>query len=120
MTVFVQRAGGIITGVYANLQSYAYEEMADDNAEVVAFLGRQATPTITKAQALLYLLSIGKTEADVLTAISTISDAISRAVAEIEWNYRQPFHHDHPLFASLGPAVGISDMGAAFWAASVL
>lgn len=120
MTVFVQRTGGIITGVYANLQSYAYEALEDDNAEVVAFLGHRDVPPITKAQALLYLLSIGKTEADVLTAISTISDATSRAVAEIEWKYRQPFHHGHPLFASLGPAVGISDMGAAFWVASVL
>ncbi len=77
-------------------------------------------PAITKAQALLYLLSIGKTEADVLSAIATISDPTERAVAEIEWNYRQPFRHDHPLFAALGPAVGITDMEAAFRAAAVL
>lgn len=77
-------------------------------------------PAITKAQALLYLLSIGKTEADVLAAIATISDPAERAVAEIEWNYRQPFRHDHPLFAALGPAVGITDMEAAFRVAALL
>lgn len=77
-------------------------------------------PAITKAQALLYLLSIGKTEADVLAAIATISDPTERTVAEIEWNYRQPFRHDHPLFAALGPAVGITDMEAAFRVAALL
>lgn len=77
-------------------------------------------PTITKAQALLYLLSIGKTESDVKASIATISDLNARAVAEIEWNYRQPFHHNHPLFAALGPAVGITDMETAFRIAATL
>lgn len=79
----------------------------------------EPVPAITKAQALLYLLSIGKTEADVLAAIATITDPTERAVAEIEWSYRQPFRHDHPLFAALGPAVGITDMEEAFRAAAV-
>lgn len=77
-------------------------------------------PTITKAQALLYLLSIGKTEADVEAVIATIADANARAVAQIEWDYRQPFHADHPLFVQLGPAIGITDMVAAFTAAAQL
>lgn len=77
-------------------------------------------PTITKAQALLYLLAIGKTNADVVSAIATIADPVRRAVAAIEWDYRQPFHHDHPLFVSLGPALGITDMEAAFRVASTL
>lgn len=77
-------------------------------------------PTITKAQALLYLLLIGKTEADVDAAIATISDPTRRAIAEIEWKYRLTFHHDHPLFIELGPILGISDMEASFRVASTL
>lgn len=80
----------------------------------------EPVPAITKAQALLYLFSIDKAEADVLAAIATIADPTERAIAEIEWNYRQPFRHDHPLFTALGPAVGITDMEAAFRAAAVL
>jgi len=120
--VFVERNAGAIVGVYANLQSgFAEEELASDHEDVMAFLNQpEPVPTITKAQALLYLLSIGKTEADVLAAIATISDPTERSVAEIEWNYRQPFRHDHPLFAALGPAVGITDMETAFRAAAVL
>lgn len=70
-------------------------------------------PTITKAQALLYLLSIGKTEADVDAEIAKLEPS-ARAVAQIEWKHRQPFHHDHPLFIALGPLLGITDMEAAF------
>lgn len=77
-------------------------------------------PAITKAQALLYLLSIGKTEADVNAVIATIADANERAVAQIEWDYRQPFEATHPLFVQLGPAIGITDMAAAFTAAAQL
>lgn len=122
MMVYVQRTEGAISGVFANPQEgYAEEALATDDPEVVAFLRPpDPVPAITKAQALLHLLSIGKTEADVLSAIATISDPTERAVAEIEWNYRQPFRHDHPLFAALGPAVGITDMEAAFREAALL
>lgn len=77
-------------------------------------------PTITKAQALLYLLTIGKTDADVDAAIATIADQATRDVTSIEWKYRQPFHCDHPLFSALGPVLGITDMEAAFRVASTL
>lgn len=93
---------------------------AEGNAIATYVPEPEPVPAITKAQALLYLLSIGKTEADVLAAIATIIDPTERTVAEIEWSYRQPFRHDHPLFAALGPAVGITDMEAAFRAAALL
>lgn len=120
--VFVERNAGAVVGVYANLQpGFAEEELAADHADVVAFLHQpEPVPAITKAQAVLYLKSIDKTEADVLAAIAAISDPTERSVAEIEWNYRQPFRHDHPLFAALGPAVGITDMEEAFRAAALL
>lgn len=83
---------------------------------------QQPVPTISKAQALLWLLQHGKSEADIDALIAVIPDAEQRAVAEIEWRYRQPFHHDHPLFAALAPAIGIAvdDLPAAFRAAALL
>lgn len=83
---------------------------------------QQPVPTISKAQALLWLLQQGKTEADIDALVAAIPDDGQRAVAEIEWKYRQPFHHDHPLFAALAPAVGISVDGlpTAFRAAALL
>lgn len=79
-------------------------------------------PTITKAQALLWLLSVGKTEDEVLAAINTITDANAKAVALIEWKYREPFNYDNPLFSALAPALGMipNDLPAAFVAASKL
>ncbi len=65
-------------------------------------------PPISKAQALLWLRTIGKSEADVEAAIAAIPDADARAVAEIEWKYREPFHRAHPLFDQLGAALGLS------------
>ena len=76
-------------------------------------------PTISKAQALLYLLMIGKTEADVDAEIAKLEPS-ARAVAQIEWKHRQPFHYDHPLFIELGPLLGITDMVAAFRIAATL
>lgn len=79
-------------------------------------------PNISKAQALLWLLSIGKFEADVIAAVNTIPDPMSRQVALIEWNYKQPFVRSDPLFDSLGAALGLTplQLDAAFIAASVL
>lgn len=121
--VYVERGtDGLIKGVYQNRQDgYAEEQLDRGNAEVVAFLNPpQPVPTISKAQALLYLLMIGKTDANVKAAIATISDATKRAIAEIEWDHRLTFHHDHPLFMELGPILGITDMIAAFRIAATL
>lgn len=115
-------AAGAVNGVFANRQDgYAEEQLTSDNAEVVAFLNPPpSVPTISKAQALLYLLMIGKTDANVKAAIATIPDATKRAIAEIEWDHRLTFHHDHPLFIALGPLLGITDMVAAFRIAATL
>jgi hypothetical protein len=79
-------------------------------------------PTITKAQALLWLLSVGKTAANVQTAINEIADATARSVAQIEWDERQPFRRSHPLFDAIGGALGLSagQIDAAFRAAALL
>ncbi len=89
LTYFVDAIGG--------------EPTVDEIATMLA----PPVPTISKAQCLLWLLQQGKTEADVETAVSAIADPATRSVADIEWKYRQPFRHDHPLFAQLAPALGI-------------
>ncbi|EJW09969.1 hypothetical protein A33M_0681 [Rhodovulum sp. PH10] len=64
-------------------------------------------PEISKAQCLLWLLDLGKTEADVAAAIGAITDQTERARAEIEWKYRATFNIANPLFSTLAPALGI-------------
>lgn len=81
-------------------------------------------PGITKRQALLWLLTIGKTESDVLFAIDSISDAGARAAASITWNYPDgAFKRSDPLFDALGPLLGLTapeQIDAAFRAAAQL
>jgi hypothetical protein len=94
---------------------------ADD---VEAFLNPPApVPTITKRQALLFLLQLGKTDADVEAAIDAIADPVAREGARIEWRYPAgPLHHEHPLFSALAPAIGlkVEDLPAAFEQAAKL
>ncbi len=87
---------------------------------VVADEIEDAPDVIDKARALLYLKTINKTEADVFAAIATIEDPDEREIAEIEWNHRPTFRHDHQMFVALGPKLGITDMVAAFRAAAEL
>jgi hypothetical protein len=78
-------------------------------------------PTITKAQALLWLWrNKGKTEDHVDAAIAAIPDLNERTEALIVWRYRAPWKVDHPLFALLAPAFDIVDLKAAFVEASQL
>lgn len=113
--------GAFIPNDPANRDRVEYEAWIEAGGVPESYVAPPApVPTISKAQALLYLLSIGRSDADVRAAIAAISDATERAVAEIEWDHRQPFHHDHPLFVQLGPAIGITDMASAFREAAVL
>jgi hypothetical protein len=81
-------------------------------------------PDISKRQALTWLISIGKTEADVLKAINAIADATARARALIDWNYPDgPFKRSNPMFDTFGPTLGIAtraQMDGAFRAAAAL
>lgn len=82
----------------------------------------EPTPLITRRQARLFLLSIGKTSADVEAAIATISDPIEREAALIEWQDATLYRPDHPLFAQLAPLIGLSidDLSDAFRSAALM
>lgn len=114
-TEFSVKLNGVMIEAKALPGLLLFEALMEHNIPIAGYIAPPApVPTIAKAQALLYLLMIGKTEADVDAAIATIEDPTRRAIAEIEWKYRLTFHHDHQLFIELGPILGITDMIAAF------
>lgn len=78
-------------------------------------------PDITASQARRWLLSIGKTSADIEALIATLPEP-SRGNAMIQWEYETVFRRSMPLFDQLGPALGLSpqQMDDAFRAASLL
>lgn len=80
---------------------------------------------ISKRQILLFLLSQGKTEDDVVSAIKSIPDDTLSKRALIEWTYPDGgmLHRINPLFDHIGPAIGIETaaaMTSAFRAAMLL
>lgn len=79
-------------------------------------------PPITKAQCLLWLLQLGKTEADIDAFIEAKADENDRELARIEWRYRPVFRHDHPLILEAADEFGIprSYLPDAFRAAALL
>lgn len=95
------------------------------DAEVIAIVAPDNVPTISRRQALLYLLSIGKSDTDVIAAINGLSDANVRAAALIDWSYPEGgvLRRGIPLFDQLGPVIGIATPAAmddAFRAAALL
>lgn len=64
------------------------------------------TPPISKAQCLLWLLQLGKTEADIDAFIETLPED-EREPARIEWRHRPIFRHDHPLILAAADEFGI-------------
>lgn len=91
--------------------------------EPVAIPSSPVVPNVTKRQALLYLLSLGKTEKDVLAAINGISDPAQKSAALIEWNYPDGgmIPKSNPLIDTLWSVLGIKvSVDDAFIAASKL
>lgn len=105
------------------LSSRPQPSMAEiDAAAAAAPEPVEPVPEISKAQCLLWLLDLGKTEADVAAAIAAFPDQAARARAEIEWKYRATFNITNPLFSALAPALGIdpTSLPDAFRAAALL
>jgi len=79
-------------------------------------------PSITRRQLRLWLLSNGKTDADVRAVIAAIPDPTQRAAALIEWEDATTYERAHPLVTMLGAALGFSAeaLDAAFREAAAL
>lgn len=99
--MFVQRDGlGAIKGAYRQMQpGVAEEELADDAAEVVAFLNPPVRRLIPKGVIVERLIAAGKIEA-ARAALATLS------VADQErWNAKPAVYSDDPRALALLRAI---------------
>ncbi|MDE3854384.1 hypothetical protein [Sinorhizobium meliloti] len=75
--------------------------------------------TLTSRQFRIGLVRGGFTLAQVTSAIEAMPEAASKEEAKIEWEYATTFDRMHPLIASVGAALGLSDEQiASMWAAA--
>jgi hypothetical protein len=102
---YVRRDGsGNIVGVFAWPQDDAVEQLADDNADVVAFLNPPAIvpQTVSRMQAMVALSRAG-----LLTPVQTW---VAGQDAEIQliWNNAPDFSRDSTLLANAAAALGLT------------
>ncbi|RAI36229.1 hypothetical protein CH341_30470 [Rhodoplanes roseus] len=115
--------GMVIPTDPANRDRQMFEQwVADGHAPLPVAVADDPVPAISKAQCLLWLLQLGKTEADVDAFIEAIPDPTDREIARIEWRHRSIFRHDHPLMVAAADAFGLQadQLPDAFRAASAL
>lgn len=74
--------------------------------------------SITAAQARKYLITVGKTAADVESALATLPSP-QRDFALADWEYEPTYQRANAMWDAIGPNLGI-DIDAAFRAASLL
>lgn len=107
-TVYVQRSGGQVVGVFACPQpGLAEEALANDHADVLAFRA-PATPRVCDmAQARLALLQAGLLD-QVQAAIEAMPGVDGQA-ARIAWEYRSTVRRDSPLVLALAAQLDLSE-----------
>jgi hypothetical protein len=92
---------------------------SQENAETLIAQARALATPLPRADFLLALLSMGRTEAHVLAAIAQIPEA-EQAAANILFRHRASYRRDHPLVVALAPALGLtSDQVDAAWVSAV-
>lgn len=105
MTVFVERSNGSVVGIYAySCQGIAEEEIAEDDADVVAFLNPPPPPvdTVSARQFKLQLFAAG------------LLDAVDAWVAQqprdirIAYEYSGTFVKGSPMMAAGFAAMGFT------------
>lgn len=70
----------------------------------------QPMPTITARQLRLALLGLSLTGDDVVAKISAMPGTpTEREAARIEWEYATEFPREHPLIATIGAALGMTE-----------
>lgn len=70
---------------------------------------RASMPSLTRRQLRLGLLTVGVTSAQVTAVIAAMPAGMDKEVAQIEWEDASTFNRTHPLIASVGAALGLSD-----------
>lgn len=81
---------------------------------------RARMPSLTVRQLRLGLITNGCSLSTVDTAIAAIPDPNQREYGKVEWEYATSFNRMHPLIATIGAALGLSDTQIdAMWLAAV-
>lgn len=107
-TVYVQRSGGRVVGVYAQRQpGVAEEQLAADHQDIQQFRAAPIPRVVDMAQARLALLQAGLLD-QVQAAVDAMPGA-EGAAARIAWEYRSTVRRDSTLLAALASQVGLSD-----------
>ncbi|WP_428843145.1 hypothetical protein [Sinorhizobium terangae] len=66
-------------------------------------------PALSSRQIRLGLVNGGFTMAQVSAVIDAMPDGNEKETARIEWEYATTFNRTHPLIASVGAALGLTD-----------
>ncbi|RDL51246.1 hypothetical protein BLJAPNOD_02378 [Ensifer sp. M14] len=81
---------------------------------------RAQMPPLTARQFRLGLVSGGYSPAQVTQAIDTMPEGPNKETAKIEWQYATTFNRMHPLIATVGAALGLTEGQIdAMWTAAV-
>ncbi|WP_104663405.1 hypothetical protein [Ensifer adhaerens] len=80
---------------------------------------RQRMPSLTARQLRLGLVNANVSPSTVTATIAVMPTGPDRDKAQIEWEYATTFKRTHPLIATVGTALGLSDAEIdALWAAA--
>jgi thiamine pyrophosphate-dependent acetolactate synthase large subunit-like protein len=80
---------------------------SQEDAEALIAQARALATPLPRADFLLALLSMGRTEAHVLAAIAQLPEA-DQAAANILFRHRASYRRDHPLVVAMAPALGLT------------
>lgn len=81
---------------------------------------RQAMPPLTARQFRLGLVNANISPAQVTATIAAMPAGPDRDKAQIEWEFATTFNRMHPLIATVGAALGLTDVQIdAMWTAAV-
>lgn len=70
---------------------------------------RALTPPLTARQFRLGLLNAGISQTQVTAAIDAMAVGVEKDKARIEWEYATTFNRMHPLVATIGTTLGLTD-----------
>lgn len=96
----------MVNGELVPMSQHDLMQVMRDKAEAVTNL----MPQINGTQLRLALLGLGVTAAQVEAAIDAVpGDAVQRETARIQWEYATSFQRQHPLIATIGAALGMTE-----------
>jgi hypothetical protein len=107
---YVERREGVVFGLYANAQpGYAEEFLADDDADVFAYLNPPVPFRDIPRPSFLFMMSkMGISETQVEGLIGQMPAGDARDLALIVFKNQQTFKRDNTLLQTLTAAAGLT------------